>query len=350
MGYYSVFIIIIAGSLALSYYYRQQKNKNFSLIWYLFCTFIAIVYSGFRYDAGNDYFTYHAMVEGDHPYANIELIPRLIIEVSSYLDMPWFFFLVTSILYISSISYFCRTKSLNPEFSFLCFILMPLSYLTSFGYVRQYLGIGFFILSTSFMLDRRNILAFIYFIFAFLSHSSALIFLPILFITQLLQARVYPWWSYLLVTFFIVIFSDIIIGLSGDYIKYGQYFSEALKSTAGKKIGYICLGLFFLFFFASRAAKNKVEVFYFNVYFLCTIIYLVLMSFGEYVVRISYYLFPASYILFPMIVRCFNSRQVYFISYLLIFFGLLCYGATLYLAHMNVNRDFLLNYSFYFFR
>ncbi|ARW81409.1 EpsG family protein [Aeromonas salmonicida] len=348
MSYYITFIILLIVFLTLSFSYRKAGNESFSSVCYLLCTFIAIIFSGFRYDAGNDYFTYHAMVEGNHPYSNIEIIPRLIVMLSSYLDAPWLFFFITSVLYIGSIAYFCKTKSLNPELSFLCFILMPLSFLTSFGYVRQYLGIGFFILSTSFLLDKRKFLAVFYFTLAILSHSSALMFLPILLMFKFLRARIYPWWCYLIVSLFVFFSVEVIISLLVEYVKYGQYFSDALKSTAGKKIGYICLCFFILFFWSRKAAENEIEVLYFNIYFICTLIYLVLMSFGEYVVRISYYLFPASYVLFPMVCRSVKYRQVYLASYLLISIGLFCFVLTLYFAHSNLNRDFLLNYSFYF--
>lgn len=348
MIYYIIFIIMITIFLSLSFFYRKMGSKNFSSICYLLCTLIAIVFSGFRYDAGNDYFTYHAMVEGNHPYSNIEIIPRLIIMFSSYLGTPWLFFFITSTLYIGSTAYFCRTKSLNSELSFLCFIIMPLSFLTSFGYVRQYLGIGFFILSTSFLLDKRKLLSTFYFTLAFLSHASVLMFFPIFLIFKILQARIYPWWCYLLITFFILFSVDIIVGHLAEYIKYGQYFSDSLKSTAGKKIGYVCLGIFILFFLSRKAAENEIEFLYFNIYFICALIYLALMDFGEYVVRFSYYLFPASYVLFPMVCRSVKHRQIYLVSYLLISFGFLCFILTLYLAHANLNRDFLLNYSFYF--
>ncbi|WP_416370945.1 EpsG family protein [Vibrio cholerae] len=350
MSYYITFTIILAVFLSLSFLYRKYGNNTFSSICYLLCVFITIIFSGLRYDAGNDYFTYHAMVDGQYPYSNIEILPRLIVMISSYFGSPWLFFFITSLLYVGCIAYFCRTKSSNPELSFLLFILMPISFLTSFGYVRQYLGIGFFTLTISFLLDRRKLLAASYFTLAILSHTSVLFFFPILLMFRFLRARIYPWWCYLVAPLLLLVSMDVAINILIDYVKYGQYFSDALKTTAGKKIGYVCLLFFMLFFVFRKYIRNETETLYFNVYFICTILYLMLMSYGEYVVRVAYYLFPASYVLFPILCRWGGRRHAYLTSYVLISMGIMLFSLTLYFAHTNLNRDFLLNYSIYFLR
>lgn len=71
------------------------------------------------------------------------------------------------------------------------------------------------------------------------------------------------------------------------------------------------------------------------------------MDFGEYVVRISYILFPISYILFSStLLKNKNLRLLQLLA--IILFGLSMFYTTLYLASKNTTRDFLTNYSFIF--
>lgn len=114
-----------------------------------------------------------------------------------------------------------------------------------------------------------------------------------------------------------------------------------------KKIGYICLLLLIYFYTLSIRIKNKNNIYFFNIFVIFVILYILLMDFGEYVVRISYILFPISYILFSStLLKNKNLRLLQLLA--IILFGLSMFYTTLYLASKNTTRDFLTNYSFIF--
>ncbi|MFV9067128.1 EpsG family protein [Serratia fonticola] len=341
MIYYSIFLVLSAFYLYLS--------RRWGEGWYLYLIPIAIAvfFSGFRYDAGNDYFTYYRMIDGYFDSANLEYLPRNLIAYARWTKNPAFFFFVTSLAYVLCISYFCKRHSDNPELSFLLFLLLPLSFLTSFGYVRQFIAIGFFTVSLSLLVDRRVIISGIFFFFAFLCHSSVILFLFVFLFYRMMSSRIYPWWIYFSLLTVVFPISQIITQyayLTGDY---AHYLLGEKSVDSGKKIGLLCVSFFFYFFAFRKRLNNKSDVFFFNVYFAFSFLYLLLMGFGEYVVRITYYLFPCAYILF---VSTLSKRTHVFLIQIIgvILLGILTYYTTLYFASINPTRDFLTNYSFIF--
>ncbi|MCW2258360.1 hypothetical protein M2263_004451 [Providencia alcalifaciens] len=336
--YYIVFLAFSSGLLLLS---RTLKSN---IIIFSFAVLIAIFFSGFRHDAGNDYFTYYGMAKGYYWFDKLEISPRILLSIAKTYDSPMLYFLSTSIIYITSVAYFCWKRSKNPELSFFLFLSLPLSLLTSFGYVRQYVAIGLFLLSLSTFIDKRYILSSLFFILAVSFHTSAIIFIVIFIFYKFLSNRIYPIWLYLAlmavsypVAFFIAEYAY----LAGNY---QEYLIGAKAVDSGKKIGLVCVALFFYFWLFNRHLKSKDDIYIFNIYYVFALIYLILMDFGEYVSRVSYYLMPCSYVLFvsTLYLRK-NIRAIQICG--IICFSLAMFFATLYFASTNPVRDFLTNYS-----
>ncbi|EOE2707078.1 TPA: EpsG family protein [Proteus mirabilis] len=342
MIYYSIFIF---SSTILLFLSRLVKGTNF-----LFYTavFMAILFSGFRYDAGNDYPTYYAMATGYVNYDRLELIPKLIMDVSFFSESPAIFFFVTSFIYIICVQYFCCKLSENKELSFLLFLLFPLSFLTSFGYVRQFLSIGFFICAIAMRVENKNKTSLFFVLLSIACHMSAVFFIPIILFKKVLSKRKIPLIISVVVIVLSILFSSLVVRYSYLAGRYEHYINGANVIDAGKKIGYISIALLAYLYIFGRKIRTSSEIYLFNIYVVFCVMYAFLMNFGEYVVRVSYFLFPVFWVLIPKTIILKGSIFKYIQILLIASFGFLMFFTTLYLASTNPTRDFLTDYSIIF--
>ena len=96
MIYYIVFHLY-ALSVGLLFNFYRRKSFLFALL------FMSIIFSGFRYDAGNDFFSYLDMLIGVKNYDQLEFLAVKLIDLSYLVGTPTFFYLVTSLIYILSL-------------------------------------------------------------------------------------------------------------------------------------------------------------------------------------------------------------------------------------------------------
>ncbi|HEM8181538.1 TPA: EpsG family protein [Providencia rettgeri] len=338
MVYYLIFISFSAFMLSLS------KACNNSRFLFLIAILGAVFFSGLRFDAGNDYFTYYNMVKGYYWFDTLEPSSVLLLSFAKEHNSPMLFFLTTSSIYILSVAYFCIKRSSNPQLSFFLFLVLPLSLLTSFGYVRQYVAIGLFLVAISKFLDKKYITCAVFLILASTFHSSALLFVFILILYKFLSSRVYS----ILIYAGLMILAFMISSILTEYAylagKYQHYITGKNTVDSGKKIGIVCVVLFYYFYAFRRNLESKQDFFMLNTYYVFALLYLTLMEFGEYVSRIAYYLFPVAYVLFvKTLAKKGSTRQAQLI--LITCFGLSMFFATLYFASVNSTRDFLTNYK-----
>lgn len=343
MIYYSLFI---ASSVFLLFLSRLVKGTAF--LFYSVVLF-SIFFSGLRFNAGNDFPTYYGMSTGTIGYDRLELIPKTIMDVSVYFDAPFIFFLITSAVYISCVAYFCSKLSDNKELSFLIFLLFPLSFLTSLGYVRQFMSIGFFLCALVSRLENKNTKSLLFMISSIFCHASSVFFIPVIIFNKILSKKKIPAILSLSIIVFAVLSSKIILNYSYLAGRYEHYLTGSNVVDAGKKIGYISMLLLAYLYILGKNIKSNKDVFLFNVYVIFCVIYAFLMDFGEYVVRISYFLFPSLWILMTKTIILKGKSQKYLQIFLIISFGLVMFFTTLYLAKNNPTRDFLTDYSIIFF-
>lgn len=338
MIYYLIFISFSAIMLSLS------KVCNNSRFLFSISVLFAISFSGFRFDAGNDYFTYYNMVRGHFWFDTLEPSSVLLLSFAKDYDSPMLFFLITSSIYISSVAYFYFKRSSNPQLSFFLFLILPLSLLTSFGYVRQYVAIGLFLVAMSKFLDKKYIACAAFMFLASTFHSSALIFVFVFVLYKFLSAKVYNIFIYIGFMLIALVLSSVLTEYAYLAGKYQHYITGKNTVDSGKKIGIVCVVLFYYFYIFRRNLESKQDFFMFNTYYVFALLYLMLMEFGEYVSRVAYYIFPVAYVLF---VRTLSkmplTRQMQLI--LIICFGMSMFFATLYFASINPTRDFLTNYK-----
>src|SRR5690554_578145 len=261
---------------------------------------VLVFFSGFRYDAGNDFFSYLELALGHKVIDGLELIPSMLIEFSIQEGSPVFFFLISSLIYVSCM--FVGLKKFG-ELNYITvsfFVFFVLSYLTSFGYVRQYMAIGLTFLSLSFLYTSSYFWSALFLSLGVLCHLSALV-VALVFFVRPIFFRVYHPVIYFCLIATSYLFFDSIIHYGSSYTGlYVNYF-EVVGQPYGKKIFLVLVCCFFYCLAFGRyfnVRDDRLFAFSLNCSFLGLILYSALLSYGEYLVRVSYYFVPFFYILF----------------------------------------------------
>lgn len=337
------YMILLLMTTIYIYIYEKYKNKIFLL---LSLSFMAL-FSGLRYDAGNDYFTYLNIIKTGVGLERLELLNRMIIELGYFLNNQYLYFFVTSFIIIFSIGIHCIRDSQYPGYAVLLFLLLPLSYLTSFGYVRQYLAISLFVLSVSFFMERRLVFSCILFFLASISHSSALLFVWVFPAVFVINKKIYSVSFYILTLILFYFFGEFLLIISKNFDVYSYYLSEDNMLSNGKNMWFACFIVFIFLLINRQSLTRKIDIAYFNLFFLFIAIYLALINTGEYVIRVVYFLFPFSYVCISQVLGV-TSRYAIFKRGFIIAFAMAMFFITLYLAYKNPTRDFLTNYQFNF--
>lgn len=340
MVYYLSFYLY---ALGLALLYNLNRN-NFFLVAIL-CG--AVVFSGFRYDAGNDFFTYLDMVMGDKEYGRLEYLSAWLIDISSIFGTSIVFFFITSFLYIAVISYALQKGVALGFTSILLMLFFAASWLTSFGYVRQYVAVSFFFLGFIFLMERRYISYVFFTVIACLFHKSAVISVVALLFYIGFSRKERSVFVYLLLLASAFLVEGLIVRLVSYVGLYSQYVDKSINRY-GTGIFAVLLFAFFINFVVAKSFLIKDCRFwaYSNMFFFGILLYAIFLSFGEYVVRVSYFFVPffyaASYCLVDKMKPVGKSLMIAFYIALSTF----TYFYTLYLAGANPTRDFLTNYKF----
>ena len=223
MIYYIVFHLY-ALSVGLLFNFYRRKSFLFALL------FMSIIFSGFRYDAGNDFFSYLDMLIGVKNYDQLEFLAVKLIDLSYLVGTPTFFYLVTSLIYISVLGYaLCRAHALSFTSVFLL-LFFTASWLTSFGYIRQFVSISFFFLSFVFLFERKYFFYLLFAIISFFFHKSALVTIPavLFYVVFARQERSVVYYAIVLIVSLIA--KDLLVYLIRYFGIFTQYIEFSINS------------------------------------------------------------------------------------------------------------------------
>ncbi|PVX50751.1 EpsG-like putative glucosyltransferase [Balneicella halophila] len=345
IGLYFTLIFFIFLSIGL---------KNRKILGIFIC--ILILFSGFRYGAGIDFFIYeHLVLEGmDYELQRIEPLSRLLMVVSKYFDVSFLFFLSTSFLYMYSIVIGLKRFDSYSAFTIYMFTLFTLSFLSSFGFVRQFVATGILFVAFSYLFRGKSKRFILVSLLATLFHYSSIVYVLFYFIRYFIQ-RNFKFWVYVLLIIAGLLSTELISFLIikiGFYAHYFLFYSDG--EVAGVKIYYslLLVSLSILFvetFFVNKKKINTLLSYSKNMVFISLFMYSALLPFGEKFVRISYYLIPFYYVWAYQIYKGISSKEVKIIY--LLFIVLICsfyYFSTLYFAQFSSRGDFLNNFRLNF--
>lgn len=339
MSYYLSFYLFAMMNGVLYHFYRHK-------IFLLTIAFGAILFSGFRYDAGNDFFSYYAMLVGEKSYGNLEFFSYSLIEFARYLDQPYVFYFITSFIYMAVMVYGLHKLNTLGFSSLILLLLFAASWLTSFGYIRQFVAISFVFLATAFLIKGKDIRFFFIAVMGFLFHKSAIIAGLIYFYYKFFGKRERSILVYFVIyLFFYFLFVDIVFFITSFIGLYHHYIDQP-RNAFGFGIFLVITFLFVVQTSLAKLVKCRDQSFWIanNLFFLGVVIYASLLVFGEYVVRVAYYLVPFVYVSTYFLLIKLKGFIKFFYFCFVLFFSAFTYFYTLYLASTNPTRDFLTNY------
>lgn len=323
---------------------RKKYHSGFIIIIILWLIF----HDGFRWGIGTDwsnYFTYFSNcleVSADDFEVGYKLLNRTIRKITENYTV---FLVAHAILVYLLISRSIVKYSVNPLFSFLFFYCIMLTYL---GMNRQYLAFSICVFSYKFILERKFISFALCIVTAFFFHTSALMFVFGYFLHIKIKTR------YLIIILLTVVVVSV-LGLmnrlplnlfflldSGIADKLTFYAESDFLTTNPiftilalvKRSIWIILALLF-----DKSIKNKNEnyYFFFNLYFIGTIIYILFNNTILQIVvsRGVLYFNIAEIFLIPYILSIFKDG----ITKGIVFFLLLFYGLLTMQKGMNFYKD-----------
>ncbi len=350
LGFSSYYIFLFISLICFSVF-NDKKNIFISF----FLVFL-ILFSGFRYNAGIDYFSYENMILGTYDLSYIEYISRNIIYLARKHNSVWFFFLVSSCFYLICIVYGLKKLGLYNSLSVFLLTTFTLSYLSSFGFVRQYSAIGIVFLSWIFFYERKYIIYFLLGFIGVLLHKSGVVFLLAMILRIFLNKK-YPFFlvfSVIIFAFFLLDFAVIFISKLPYVGYYSDYMLNLRFGIFGQKIFVsllvvFCISSFFEYLFIKQ--RDDVLIFSKNMIVVGLAFYSLFLPYGEHFSRISYYFIPFFTVwhvrLYKLIGK--KSNKVIYLLYLGSI-GIFYYFSTLYFAQFATSGDFLNNYEFSIFK
>lgn len=187
-----------------------SKNKQLGLSLLIVGVFLSILVSGFRdMIGGYDVYIYGSYYEyikemGNNPSYEYGyyLFNEFLYAINS--NRHFLFFVVASII---GITQFSLVKKLSPRlYAVVFFIIFCKLYFYSFVYIRQILAVVIIWYSISKLTEGEKIKFFLLVILASFFHKSALVFLPLIFVNELVSKQ----------AMFLLYFSSIILGLIGS--------------------------------------------------------------------------------------------------------------------------------------
>ncbi|MFJ1262522.1 EpsG family protein [Capnocytophaga canis] len=346
-GWYIFLYVSLILSIFVSKIYRSR------VVLYIF-VMLLICFSGFRYNAGIDYFEYERLVYSDDLLLRIEPFSSYFLLLSRKYNAAWIFFFFTSLIYVLSIFLgLIRFKVFGAISTFL-FTTFTISFLTSFGFVRQFVASGLVFLALSFLYYRKSIHYIILVIIASLFHVSAIVYLPIVFINKFVRKKV-NFFTFLLLIPISFSFTSVFVFIIDKIGLFYEYFDKVGGGeVSGKKIYYSLLVIFiFVSFLQQKIVTKESNLMYYsqNMSFVGLFIYGAFFNFGEHIARISYYFMPFHFVWFFYLYKNILSKHVKILFlYFLFIVGTFYFYATLYYAQFTDRGDVMNEMEIIFFR
>lgn len=323
------------------------KNTAISLF-----VVLLVFFSGFRYNAGIDYFVYENMIFGSYELNYIEPFSRYLLLLARQYQAPWIFFLFTSVIYILTIVYGLKRTRVFGVLSIFIFTTFTLMYLSSFGFIRQYVAISIGFVSLIFLYEKKSVLFFIFAGTACLFHQTAIIIL-LLYPFRWIFFRQYHVGLHLALMLIAFLSTSIllkIVRLIPHFAHYVDYMLDGRFGVFGQKIFLSLVSVFVVISFFQRLSvrnNDKLLIYAQNMVSLGLIIYSSFLMFGEHFSRLGYYFLP---FLIIWVVKVSDNLQKYsnklLFFYFVFFVGVFYYFSTLYFAHGSSKQDFLNHYQF----
>lgn len=330
--YQFTFLTFFLSSIWIYKSKSKQLDGNINIFLFLASCWL-IFHDGFRWGIGTDWENYRQFFETCLS-TNIDVYDWGYVVLNQFVreitDNYTVFLVLFAIVQYGLFFYVIRKYSINPILTVFLFYCMMLP---SLGMNRQFIAMAICLFSVRFILKRQICFFIISILFATLFHKSAFLFIISYFLIHSFSERIY----------IILLIISILISVSGiiDRIPLSFFFvfgetsfekiSEYTDNTEKGSILFTVLALakrliwlFFLFLYRRRYNIDSTFSYFFNIYFLATLLYVVLNNSMLQIVvgRGLIYFYIAEIFLIPYVLLLFKKNLTFYIIMALI--GLYC--------------------------
>lgn len=318
---------------------RTNHSKKFFFISFI----LLFVFTAFRFDIGWDYHMYYALAGGKN-YGGLSMLSfhmsrmepaiTFLLNLSENLNYPQLFFVLTSFLILSGLTFVCFKLTKSPELALMFFLSYPHMYLDSLSIVRQWCAVAIVYMALVPLMKGRKSMFVLLVLLASTFHFTSLIFLGVLFVPKKELSGKFI--TILLVS--ILFFKSLLVRFLLPYMgKYAMYILEGVGEGGGKMV-YANILLFIVLILLRRRVVNRDDSFnyFFNIVLVGASFSILLAGFGHVAFRVPMYFFLATILIIPYYVDLFRPKKFAFVFYSMLCISLLT--ATLYLSY-TPERD-----------
>jgi hypothetical protein len=355
MIYYLIIVTLFLFSLM---YQIDEKRVDYKMLAW-FCLVAFLIIGGLRDGVGMDWDQYQRSFEKTETSQDVSegtqepLFMMLMFVVRNIWNNFYFFsFLFFAVSFYLKFRFF-RTYSSDIFLSLIiyCFTIFMIYDVNA---IRQGMAMGLILLSVKPILERKFLPFAIILTIAAFFHTSAIIFIPFYWLSQIKYSDKSIWWIAIGI---IVVSVPIRYALENAAIiqnlmqleMFTHYNYYLDNDEAGRSLPIISIAVFqrlfilflFLFFLKKIKVDKDFKYLLFNGYLIATTIYLIFSFNAEFSARLSFYYKSLEMIIIPLIVSA-QKEKKYSILLLCVFLVLALFGANRLLA---ITQGGLLPYN-----
>lgn len=266
---------------------------------------------------GWDYVHYYDVVEygvDNNITLRGEYLTVFFVYVARYLDSPFFYFFINSLLFFVLFTRFIYRYSCNVWLSYAIFLGFPLFYMNSLSVVRTFTAIAVVLYAFEFLIKRRVFIYVVLVLVASLFHKAALfsllfsVFLYINPSTLSLVAVV------VLAPFLKILLFSVLTAFLTIYSPAYLVYLEPTQVQEGTKAIFVLgfFGLVMLFMRDRFFLKDEKYNLFFNIYFFGVVFYFMFLEFGTVGHRMTLYSTILLTILLPFVISKFRHKLIRF--------------------------------------
>lgn len=344
MLFYILFALFVTFLLGLGHLYQGKNNL---LQWSVFTIVVCVL--GLREYVGVDFAYYVDWYVNKTRDDKMEFGYVFIMNVFRFFNLSYhFLFFFFSFFTCLFLFLGIKKYTVNQNFAFLIFLLLPVLYLVSFSAIRQSFSVSICFYAFYYLINKKYIIYALLMLIGLAIHNTAII--PFLFFVLVfkfadrINVRIIV--AMLIVSFFISklnLFQDFYFLF--DNTRYSYYFSLDREPVNIYKIIVLNLVAFFvLFHFEKMIDKYPYQKYIMLLYFL-SVVFLNLFSTLDEIARITYYFRIFEIIVISDLIFLYSNRKK-----ILLHIGFYMYYFSAYLYTLNgdlkiENRSKLIPYK-----
>ncbi len=332
----SIYVAILVVLIYLLSYCCFKDNKYKKDLFFLdisFLTLFIVLFLRKPYSDLVDFLNIFDYFNGDITLINTTRFDFLYKLLNIVVGKIWlnqrFFIFIVDLITLSGPYFIIRKYSKNYFLSILFFISIG-TYHIQFYVIRQAMALSLLLFSIKYLEERKFFKYLMLVICASLFHTSAIIFLPVYFLSYIKIDKKFVMF-YTSIIILSLIFKDqlasLILNNSGYYSIYSGTRFDAGSEGQWKFIQYLLIAAFSLFFTKNNNKKDK--DFNFNnsmLWILLINLYILLVSMGSIIIdRLSYYFCFPAFIYTINVTENINSKKLRIVIKMLFVILVFCY-------------------------